>query len=208
MPATSIRDLVVHDEDLVVGTHGRGFWILDDISPLREMSAEIAAAPAHLFAPRRTIRWPRNTNTDTPLPPEEPAGKNPPDGAILYYWLKSAATGPVVIEILDTGGKVLAKFESTDRAVPPGNTLDVPTYWIRPLQRPETTAGMHRFVWDLHAAPTGQGGRRREYPISAIYQDTPGPQGEWMPPGTYTVRLTVDGKSYTQPLVVKPDPRK
>ena len=74
MPATSIRDLVVHDEDLVVGTHGRGFWILDDISPLRQMSAAITDANAHLFAPRPTYRFPRNTNTDTPLPPEEPAG--------------------------------------------------------------------------------------------------------------------------------------
>src|SRR5262249_10473337 len=92
MPATSIRDLVVHGEDLVVGTHGRSFWILDDISPLRQMTAEIANAPAHLFQPRMTYRLPRNTNTDTPLPPEEPAGKNPPDGAILYYNLKSGGS--------------------------------------------------------------------------------------------------------------------
>ena len=99
MPHTSIRDLVVKDEDLVVGTHGRGFWILDDLSPLRQLTAEIAASGAHLFTPRPTIRWPRNTNTDTPMPPEEPAGKNPPDGAILYYYLKNAATAPVTIEI-------------------------------------------------------------------------------------------------------------
>jgi hypothetical protein len=114
-----------------------------------------------------------------------------------------------VIDIQDSGGKVLARYESTDRPAPPDPALNVPTYWIRPFVRPATTAGMHRFVWDLHAAPTGGGGRRgrAEYPISAIFQDTPGAQGEWMPPGTYTVKLTVNGKSYTQPLVVKADPR-
>jgi photosystem II stability/assembly factor-like uncharacterized protein len=209
MPATSIRDLVVHEQDIVVGTHGRGFWILDDIAPLRQLTAEVAAAPAHLFAPTPAYRYPRNTNTDTPLPPEEPAGQNPPDGAILYYNLKSAASSPVVIDILDSTGKVLARFESTDQSPPPDPLLNVPTYWIRPFARPAVTAGMHRFVWDLHAAPAG-GGRRRggEYPISAIYQDTPGTQGEWMVPGTYTVRLSVDSRTYTQPLIVKPDPRK
>ena len=208
MPATSIRDLVVHEDDLVVGTHGRGFWILDDISPLRELSAEIAAADAHLFAPRATYRLPRDTNTDTPLPPEEPAGKNPPDGAILYYYLKSAAAGPVIIDVLDNIGKVVAKFDSTDRAPAPSATLNVPLYWLRPFQRPETTAGMHRFVWDLHGAPVaGGGGGRGGPPISAIYRDTPVSQGPWMPAGEYTVRLTVGGKSYTQALVVKPDPR-
>ena len=203
MPATSIRDLVVHEDDLVVGTHGRGFWILDDISPLRQMTAE-----TNLYAPRPTIRYARNQNTDTPLPPEEPAGKNPPDGAIIYYNLKSAATGAVVLDILDSTGKVLSRFESTDQPPPADPLLNVPTYWIRPFARPQTGAGMHRFVWDLHAAPAG-GGRRRggEYPISAIYQDTPGTQGEWMPPGSYLVKLTVDGRTYTQPLTVKPDPR-
>ena len=120
MPATSIRDLVVHEQDIVVGTHGRGFWILDDIAPLRQLTAEVAAAPAHLFAPTPAYRYPRNTNTDTPLPPEEPAGQNPPDGAILYYNLKSAASSPVVIDILDSTGKVLARFESTDQSPPPG----------------------------------------------------------------------------------------
>jgi photosystem II stability/assembly factor-like uncharacterized protein len=203
MPGTSIRDLVVHEDDLVVGTHGRGFWILDDISPLREITAETT-----LYAPRITIRYARNQNTDTPLPPEEPAGKNPPDGAILYYNLKSAATGAVVIDILDSTGKVLARYESTDQPPPIDPLLNVPTYWIRPFTRPSAAAGMHRFVWDLHAAPTGEARRRGgEYPISAIYRDTPGLQGEWMPPGAYTVKLTVDGRSYTQPLIVRPDPR-
>jgi photosystem II stability/assembly factor-like uncharacterized protein len=203
MPATSVRDLVVHGDDLVVGTHGRGFWILDDISPLRNLTAETS-----LYPPRPTYRYSRNANTDTPLPPEEPAGQNPPDGAILYYNLKSAASGPVTIDILDSTGKVLSRFESTDQPPPPDPLLNVPTYWIRPFARPGTAAGMHRFVWDLHAAPVA-GARRRggEYPISAIYRDTPGAQGEWMPPGVYTVKLTVDGRTYTRQLTVLPDPR-
>jgi hypothetical protein len=188
----------------VVGTHGRGFWILDDIAPLRQLTAE-----THLYAPSPAYRYPRNTNTDTPLPPEEPAGQNPPDGAILYYNLKSAASGPVVIDILDATGKVLSRFESTDQAPPPDPLLNVPTYWIRPFARPATSAGLHRFIWDLHAAPAA-GARRRggEYPISAVYQDTPGTQGEWMPPGTYSVKLTVDARALTQPLTIKNRPAK
>src|SRR5207253_2143604 len=111
MPATSIRDLVVHDGDLVVGTHGRCFWILDDIGPLRQLAQP---APT-LFAPRPTYRFDRNTNTDTPLPPEEPAGKNPPDGAILYYYLGANATAPMTLEILDSTGKSIRKYSSVDK---------------------------------------------------------------------------------------------
>jgi photosystem II stability/assembly factor-like uncharacterized protein len=211
MPATSIRDLVVHDSDLVVGTHGRSFWVLDDISPLRQMTEEVTSANAHLFAPRVTYRFARDTNTDTPLPPEEPAGKNPPDGAILYYYLKSAASAPVTLEILDSAGKLVRRFSSADQAPSPNRNLNVPLYWVRPFQPLAATAGMHRFVWDLHAAPAPGGGGRRGgegCPISAIYMDTPcGPQGQWMPAGSYTVTLTVNGQSYEQPLVVKPDPR-
>ncbi len=208
MPATSIRDLVIHDEDLVVGTHGRGFWILDDITPLREMSAAITSADAHLFAPRPTIRFPRDTNTDTPLPPEEPAGKNPPDGAILYYYLKSAASGPVTLDVLDAGSTVVAHFSSEDKAPAPDPQLNVPTYWLRPFQPLSANEGIHRFVWDLHGspAPGGRGGRGGPA-ISAVYMDTPVSEGPWLPAGTYTVKLTVNGQSYPQSLVVKPDPR-
>jgi photosystem II stability/assembly factor-like uncharacterized protein len=206
MPATSIRDLVIHEEDLVVGTHGRGFWILDDISPLRQLSPAVAAAAAHLFAPRATWRLPRDTNTDTPLPPEEPAGKNPPDGAILYYWLKSAA--PLTLEIFDSTGKSVRRFAGADKPEPVDPHLDVPTYWLRPFQPLSADPGMHRFVWDLHGPPSHGGGRRAEEPpISAIYRDTPLAQGEWMPPGRYTVRLTAAGQTYSQTLEVKPDPR-
>src|SRR5262249_6988107 len=123
-------------------------------------------------------------------------------------FLGADAKSPVTLEILDSTGRVVRKYSSDDKAQAPNPSLNVPTYWIRPFQPLPATAGMHRFIWDLHAA-TGEGGGRfgGEYPISAIYMDTPGAQGEWMPPGTYTVKLTVDGQSYTQALLVRPDPR-
>jgi len=210
MPATSIRDLVIHDNDLVVGTHGRSFWILDDIAPLRQLTDDSINRPAYLFAPSDTYRLPRDTNEDTPLPPEEPAGKNPPDGAVLYYYLSTAATAPISLEVFDSAGKLVRRFASTDKPEPPDPQLDVPTYWLRPFQPLATEAGMHRFIWDLHAAPVAATGGRRgapEAPISAIVHDTPLSQGEWMPAGTYTVKLTVAAQTYTQTLVVKLDPR-
>lgn len=207
MPATSIRDLAIHENDIVVGTHGRSFWILDDIAPLRQLSAEAAAAPAYLFAPSGVYRFPRDTNTDTPLPPEEPAGKNPPDGAIVYYYLKAAANGPVTLEIADAAGKLVRRFSSTDSPPPPDANLNVPTYWLKPFEPLPADAGMHRFVWDLHATAAGRGGRGGGCPISAVYMDTPCSEGAWMPPGTYTVRLTANGQSYERTLLVKPDPR-
>jgi photosystem II stability/assembly factor-like uncharacterized protein len=206
MPATSIRDLVVHEEDLVVATHGRSFWILDDISPLRELTPAIAAADAHLFAPRPTWRFPRDTNTGMPLPPEEPGGKNPPDGAILYYYLKNAAAGETTLEIFDSAGKSVRRFSSADQAPQAPADLNVPTHWLRPFQPLSSEAGMHRFIWDLHG-PAGGGGRGGSLPNSAIYMDTPIAQGPWLPAGGYTVKLTVGGQTYTQPLLVKPDPR-
>jgi photosystem II stability/assembly factor-like uncharacterized protein len=204
MPATSIRDLVVHEDDLVVGTHGRSFWILDDMSPLRELTAAIAGSDAHLFAPRPTWRFPRDTNSDTPLPPEEPAGKNPPDGAILYYYLKSAAAGEMTLEVFDASGKSVRRYSSADKAPPLPADLNVPTYWIRPFQPLSTAAGMHRFIWDLHGPPPSVAG---EPPISAVYKDTPLSEGTWLPAGSYSVKLTVGGQTYTQPLLVKADPR-
>jgi photosystem II stability/assembly factor-like uncharacterized protein len=208
MPATSIRDLVVHRDDVVVGTHGRSFWILDDISPLRQLSADVTAAPAHLYKPQLAYRYRRNTNTDTPLPPEEPAGKNPPDGAILYYHLKTKPAGPVILDIFDEGNRLVRRYSSADRPQPvTEGELDVPLYWIRPPQVLSAEAGSHRFVWDLHYTPL-EGGRGRRYPISAIYGDTPPPPTSPLAhPGAYTVRLTVDSRRYEQPLTLKMDPR-
>ena len=208
MPATSIRDLVVHNDDLVVGTHGRSFWILDDITPLRQTNAKIAASDAFLFQPQLAVRIKRNVNTDTPLPPEEPAGRNPPDGAVIDYYLKSNSAKPITLEIFDAANKLVRRFSSADSATPPVSEkdLNVPFYWVRPPQVLSARQGMQRFVWDMHyAAPKVD---RYDYPISAIYMDTPPvPQGHVVAPGRYTVKLSVNGRSFTQPLDVKLDPR-
>jgi photosystem II stability/assembly factor-like uncharacterized protein len=208
LPPTSIRDLVIHHDDIVVGTHGRSFWILDNITPLRQFSAEVANAPAFLFAPQLTYRVRRNNNTDTPLPPEEPAGQNPPDGAMIDYWLKTAASSPVTLEILDaSSGRVVRHFSSADKpeAVNP-KELEVPMYWVRPIRTLSSASGMHRFLWDLtYPAPDVLA---HEYPISAIYRDTPRyPLGAAVLPGQYKIVLTVGGKIYTQTLDIKMDPR-
>jgi hypothetical protein len=205
MPATSIRDLTIHDDDLVAGTHGRSFWILDDITPLRQIGAEIAASPAHLFKPQTAVRVRWNKNTDTPMPPDEPAGQNPPDGAILNYYLKNAADS-VQIEVLDGAGKPVRRYSSADQLPAPENDLTYPTYWYRPPQNPPATAGMHRFVWDLRYTPPDV--QRHDYPMTAVLHNTPRePRGPIALPGEYTVKLTVDGKTFIQQLTLKMDPR-
>jgi photosystem II stability/assembly factor-like uncharacterized protein len=208
LPPTSIRDLVVHHDDVVVGTHGRSFWILDNITPLRQFSADVADSTAHLFAPQLTYRLRRDNNTDTPLPPEEPAGQNPPDGAMIDYWLKTAASGPVTLEIFDaSSGKLVRHFSSADKpeTVNP-KEFNVPMYWVRPARTLSAGAGTHRFIWDLtYPAPDVL---TRDYPISAIYHDTPlYPLGAIVLPGQYKIVLSVGGKSYTRTLEVKMDPR-
>jgi len=204
MPATSIRDLVVHGDDVVVGTHGRSFWILDNMTPLRQLDS--IGSSALLFAPQKAIRVRWNMNTDTPLPPEEPGGQNPPDGAMLDYWLPADATH-VTLEILDDKGDVVRKYDSEDPA-PPVNlqALPYPEYWIRPFQPLAKTAGAHRFLWDMRypAAEIGQG----FFPMTAILGYTPRmPVGPWVMPGKYRVRLTVDGAVFGQPMTLIMDPR-
>lgn len=209
LPHTSMRDLTIHGDDLIVGTHGRSFWILDDITPLRQLTEKVAQQPVVLFAPEEALRWRWNRNTDTPLPPEVPAGKNPPDGAILDYYLAASAEGPVTLEILDSSGGLVRRYSSTDKPLPMEKLAaeyPIPMYWVRPTEILSTEAGMHRFVWDVHyAAPDAL---EKEFPISAILHDTPLlPLGARALPGSYTVKLTVNGQSYTQPLTVKMDPR-
>jgi hypothetical protein len=207
LPHTAARDLWIHDSDLIVGTHGRGFWILDDIEPLREASEKLTGG-VHLFTPAPAYRMQRNTNTDTPLPPDEPMAENPPDGAVLDYFLPSTAS-TVTLEILDGQGKVVRRYANTDKPDASEEELAkqlIPLYWLRKFRALSAEAGMHRWVWHLHCAPPVT--TRHEYPIAAIPHDTPRyPAGPTALPGNYTVRLTVDGKSSRAALVVKMDPR-
>lgn len=207
MPATSIRDLVVHNDDIVVGTHGRSFWILDDITPLRQINEQIKNSDAFLFAPQTAIRVKRSVHTDTPFPPEEPMGQNPPDGAIINYYLKEKSQAPVVLEIFDSSNKLVRRFASDDQPLPyDEKDLRFPTHWIRPPQILPNEAGMQRFAWDLlYPNPPADS---YDLPISAIEHDTPFvPQGPAVMPGNYTVKLTAGGRTFTQPLTVKIDPR-
>ncbi|MEP6789614.1 MAG: glycoside hydrolase, partial [Acidobacteriota bacterium] len=206
MPATSIRDLVVKEDDLVVGTHGRSFWILDDLTPLRQIEPR-KLADAVLFVPQRATRVKRSLHTDTPFPPEEPAGQNPPDGAIINYYLKERSKTPVVLEITDATGKVIRRFASDDKPLDVDlKRINPPLYWVRPFAPLKNEAGMQRFTWDLlYPNPPSD---NYDLPISAIYKDTPWtPQGPAVLPGVYTLKLTVDGKSITQKLTVRIDPR-
>ncbi len=204
MPATSIRDLVIHGDDVVVGTHGRSFWILDDITPLRQLA--LGDPSTRLFAPQVATRVHWNNNTDTPLPPEEPAGKNPPDGASIDFFLEESTTGPVSLDILDSRGRLVRHFDSDEKLEQvKERDLQVPMYWIRPLQPLPSKPGFHRFIWDLHYTPLGG---RSNFPIAAIFHDTaPADSSPWVSPGSFKVILKVGGKSYSQLLTVRMDPR-
>jgi photosystem II stability/assembly factor-like uncharacterized protein len=210
LPHTSMRDLAVHGDDLIVATHGRSFWILDDITPLRQISEQITKSDVHVFEPQEAVRVRWNRNPDTPLPPEVPAGQNPPDGAIIDYYLAGATSQPVVLEILDADHHLVRRYSSTDKPEPLAKIASenpIPMYWVRQPQVLSGAAGMHRFVWDMHYAPPES--LTHEYPISAIVHNTPRyPLGAWALPGTYSVQLTVNGKKLPPVmLLVKMDAR-
>jgi len=205
MPASSIRDLVIHENDLVVGTHGRSIWILDNIASLRELAA-MNQQEAHLFTPPAAYQVRFNMFTDTPMPPEEPAGQNPPDGAIIDYFLPKDAQ-EVMLEIFTSDGELVRRYRSDDEPLSvDSTTLSHPTYWIRPDQILSSSEGHRRFVWDLNYSRPEPA--RFSYPIAAIYRRTaPVPRGLWADPGRYKVRLTVDGRSIEKALDLLPDPR-
>jgi photosystem II stability/assembly factor-like uncharacterized protein len=197
LPVASIRGIDVHDTDLAVATHGRAFWILDDISPLRQIDAQAAQKEVVLFKPSTALRIRPGSDQGTPYPPEIPHGDNPPNGAILDYYLSQDATGPVVLEILDAKGALVRRYSSEDKPQQINEkSLDIPMYWVKPQPILSSKSGEHRWIWDVHYTPVVQArmGRR-------------GGGGVWAVPGSYTVRLTADGKSYSQPLTVQMDPR-
>ncbi len=202
MPSTSVRDLIIKDNDLVVATHGRGFWILDDISRLRQINNDVAKHI--LFKPGNAIRVRWNLNTDTPLPPDEPAGQNPPDGASIDYFLKEKVQGAVSLVIIDAYGKIVRHYSSNDTLykIPP---VDIPLYWIRPQQILSNHEGAHRFTWDLHYDPLNL---PASFPMTAIYKNTaPSPTSPWVMPGKYTIKLSVAGQTFVQSITVTMDPR-
>jgi hypothetical protein len=204
LPPTSMRDLAIHDDDLIVATHGRGFWVLDNITALRQIDNEIGRANAHLFQPAVALNLTPGSDNGTPMPRDEPLAENPPFGAMIDYYLKSNTSGLVTLEILDPAGEVIRRYASDDKfpAVDP-DSLSIPISWVRAPEPLSAKAGMHRWIWDLRPTPPprpaggggGGGGGFGGRGVSTVL------------PGTYTVKLTVGGKSYSQALVVKMDPR-
>jgi photosystem II stability/assembly factor-like uncharacterized protein len=221
MPVTSIRDIVVHGDDLDIATHGRGFWVLDQMPALRQIASEgtqIVSASAYLFKPGETFAIRAGGMNGTPLPHEEPQELNPPSGVVAYYWLKTGATQPLKIELVDGGGTVRACSASNAPVRQPDTeTLNVEAKWEQPVQPPSASAGMHRVAL---GATAGRGGGRGGGAAAATDASTgavaapAGGRGRGgrggaggLQPGQYTVRLTVDGQTLTQPVAVKPDPR-
>jgi len=235
MPAISVRDIQLKDDascmcsDLVAGTHGRGFWILDDVTPLRQMTEAAAATDAYLFKPATGIRIRFGTNDPTPWPPELLAGENPPNGAIVDYYLPNDVSSEVKLEFLDGEKHVIRTYSSRDairdpdpatnpaaynkicQQEPTAQDCGLPLYWPAPHQTLKTVAGMHRFTWDMHYDPIaggGGGGRGGGGAGGAVPHRTyAAVNSPWVAPGSYTVRLTVNGKALTQPIMIKMDPR-
>ncbi len=196
LPATSVRDIEVHGDDLVIATHGRAFWVLDDVSPLRQLNAAAAAAPAWLARPADAVRLRPSDFTGSPMQHDEPMAPNPAFGAALYYHLRDVTTA-VVLRIEDAEGRTLRRYASTDAARPVDpEKVDTAPEWTAPLATPATDAGLHRFVWDLHLEAAA--GRRA---------DDPRAQGVWATPGHYRVVLEAGGQTLSAPFEVRPDPR-
>jgi hypothetical protein len=196
LPVSSVRDIKIRDNDLVLATHGRGVWILDDITALRQMAA-VHPGAVTLFRPAPAIEVRPAGFTGTPFPKSEPAAANPPFGAYIDYVLPRDVSGPVTVTIRDAQGHLVRRYSSTEHVLPPNPAkLDFAPIWVRPPSIPGATPGMHRLVWDLHYA--GLGGR------GAFGRGIP---GVWAPPGMYTVELNVEGRTYRQALRVEADPR-
>jgi photosystem II stability/assembly factor-like uncharacterized protein len=205
LPTTSVYDLKIHDGDLIAATYGRGIWILDDISPLEQLTAGLTDPQVHLFRPRAAIRVQSNINQDTPFPPEVPHGENPPQGVVIDYYLRQPAQS-VQVQILDASGSLVRSYSSApipslDQPLPP-----TPAFWARPSRPLPTTAGEHRVSWDMrYPTPLAL---FFDQSMGAVAAETPFvPEGPMALPGNYTVELTVDGVSYTQPALLKEDPR-
>jgi len=199
LPVTSVRDLAIRGEDLIVATHGRSFWILDNITPLRQAADAAKANAFWLYHPAPAVRIDNDSFAGTPIPPEEPTAENPPAGAVIDYFLKSPASA-VSLEIIDAHQKVVHRFSSEDKRPEKHPPLPIAERWFPQPEVLQTNPGMHRFVWNLTWSSSGGAGVDEE----SEYRTPSGPKAV---PGMYTVKLTVDGKPQTQPLTVVMDPR-
>ena len=218
LPVAVVTDLAIHGNDLIASTYGRAMWILDDITPIRAMTREVANTDVHLLAPAAAVRVRWDNWPDTPLPREMPAGENPPDGAAIDYVLASRPATPITMTIYDERGAIVRQFSSDAQPpdVPPPN---VPEYWFAPADRLPASAGLNRFVWDLRypppkAIPYGYSGTLLQYteytlPDHAVPGRTPRlqPPGPLAVPGMYTIDLSAGGKRVRQPLTITLDPR-
>src|SRR5471030_837167 len=208
LPNTSYRDIAIKDNDLVVGTYGRSFWILDDISPLRQMTPAIASEKVHFFKPGDAWRVRRDVNGDTPFPPEVPHADNPPLSAVLYYWLGSKPSGEITLEVSDASGKVVRHLSSAPAEVIADSLQPIPEFWKQVPRSLPTEVGTNRINWDIRYDNPRTFTHSFSSVMGAVPFDTPwSPEGPIAPPGVYTLKLTVDGKSYTQTVTVKNDPR-
>jgi photosystem II stability/assembly factor-like uncharacterized protein len=201
LPVTSVRDAVIHNNDLIIATHGRGFWVLDNITPLRQISSDTAASDAILFKPARALRLVSDSFPGTPLPPDEPQAKNPPNGAYIDYYLRSAAQGAVTLDILDAHGNLVRHDSSAEKPPQPPTNVPIAPRWFPTPQILSGEPGMHRFIWDLRYNTTSL-----EAPPAAAGDETHW-AGPLVLPGVYTVKLTVNGRALTQKLTIALDPR-
>jgi hypothetical protein len=207
LPNTSYRDITIAGNDLVIATYGRGFWSLDDYSVLRQLEPAVASEAAHLFKPGDAYRLRRNVGADTPFPPEVPHAPNPPDGVIIDYWLAQEPKSDISIDVIDASGAIVRHLSSApiapvaEAARPPH-----PNFWVATPTPLPKNAGSNRTNWDLHYdAPKAMS---HSFEINANPGLTPAsPEGALVTPGTYTLKLTVDGKTYSQTVAVKADPR-
>ncbi|HEX8234246.1 MAG TPA: hypothetical protein VF559_12980 [Caulobacteraceae bacterium] len=206
LPNAWVRDLLVHGDDLIAATQGRALWVLDDLAPLRQASADLARRPFQLFTPSAAVRVRPNSNRDTPLPPETPVGENPPQGAVIDYWLRDGARR-INLEIRDGSGALVQRLNSEEAPDPPKGNVYFSAAWLKPRQALPKAAGHHRVVWNLrYERPKAIS---YEYSIAATYgRDTPvNPQGPLALPGDYTVVLRVDGREQRSTLRLRQDPR-
>ena len=207
MPASSVRDLEVKDDDLIAGTHGRGILILDNVTPLRQAAAKLAGETAHLYAPQAAMRIRGNMNPPTPWPPEMATGENPPDGGMIDYYLGPNVTGVVTLEIADAKGQVVSRYKSSDPVPPLDPRYPVPTLWARAPRVLSAAPGHHRFLWDMHY-PEVPGMSTGPDAEQAVPHNTPSVDSSpWVLPGAYTVKLIAGGKTLTAPIEVVMDPR-